>query len=135
MFVGGFNRGPLGGACQSRTSSSPFCPNPSYLDFWLVFFYNFFITEILIIIVSRWRGDKFLVAILYIVIFPVVIPVPSRRFCCCISLSGPWRRSGQQNSGRTASLSGSQYFNIIVRGVSVCAACFFPLGHHPRPCA
>ena len=36
---------------------------------------------------------------------------------------------------RTASLSVSQYFNIIVWGFSVCAAFFHPLGHHPCPCA
>ena len=84
---------------------------------------------------SGGRGNKFLVAILCIAIVPVVIPVPSHRGCCHSSISGPRQRGGLKNSGHNASLSDSQYFNIIVRGVLVCADWFRPFGHHPRPCA
>ena len=38
------------------------------------------------------------------------------------------------NYRRIASLSTSQYFNIIVRVVSVCVACFRPLCRPPSPC-
>ena len=105
------------------------------MDFWLGFFYNSDITKILFIIINCGVGDEVLVAILIIAIFPVGLPVPSRIGYCRISLSGPWWSGGLQNSRRTASLSASQYFNIIFRGVSVCADCFFPLGHHHCPCA
>ena len=131
MFFGRSNRGPLGGARRGSTPPPPWFLNPSSVDFWLGFFYNFNTTKILIIVVIRGRGDEFLFAILCIAIVPVVIPVPSRRGCCRISLSGPWRRSGLRNPRRTDSLSSSQYFNIIVQGVSVCAAWFLPLGNHP----
>ena len=55
MFVGGYNRCPLGGSCRGSTSPSPCCPNPSSLTFWLGFFYNFSITKIRVIVVSRGR--------------------------------------------------------------------------------
>ena len=111
------------------------CTNPSSLDFWLGFFYNLYITNILVIFFIRGRGEKFLVTILCIAITPVVIYVPSFRGCYRSSLSGPWLHGGLKNSMLTASLSASQYFNIIVQGVSVYVAWFFPLGHHPRICA
>ena len=134
MFVGGSNRGPLVRSLRGSTPPSLCCPNPSSLDFWIGFFYNFDITKILVIFVSRGRGEKFLVTILCITIVPVGIPVPSRRGCFRNSLSGPWRSGGLQNYGRTASLSASQHFNIIVWGVSVCTTRLRRLGHHPRTC-
>ena len=49
MFVGGSNRGPLGGALQGITSPSHCCTNPSSLDLWIGFSYNFDTTNILVI--------------------------------------------------------------------------------------
>ena len=134
MFVVGSIRGPLGRACWGSTSPSTCCPNTSSLDFWVLFFCNFDINKILVIVVRQGRGDKVLISILCIDSVPVVIPVPSRRGCCQSSLSRILQISGLRNYGRTASLSASQYFNIIIQGVLVCAACLLPLGHHPRPC-
>ena len=57
--------------------------------FWLGLFYNFDVTKILVIVVSRGGGEKFLVAIICITIVPVVIPVPSQRGCCHSSLREP----------------------------------------------
>ena len=138
MFVGGCNRGPLGGALQGITTPSPCCPNPSSLDFWIGIFYNFYnfdITNIFVIVISRGKGDVVLVSILCIYIVPIVIPVPSIRGCFRSSLSGPWQCDWLRNSGRTASLSASQYFITILQWVLVCVACFLPIGHHPCPCA
>ena len=53
MFVGRSNRGPLGGARWGSTYPSPCCPNPSSLNFWIGFFYNFDITNVLVIVVRR----------------------------------------------------------------------------------
>ena len=61
--------------------------------------------------------------------------MPSHRRFCRNSLSTPWGCGGLQISGRTASLSASQYFNIIVLRFLVCEACFHPLGCHPCPWA
>ena len=134
LFVGGSDWGPLGGACRGITPPSPCCPKTSSLYFWLGIVYNFDTTKILVIVVSRGRGDELSVAILCISILSVVIPVPYLRGCCRSSLSRPWWRGGLQNSGCTAFLSASQYFNIIVWGLLACVVCFFHLGHHPRPC-
>ena len=134
MFVGGSNRDPLGTACRVITSTYPWCTNPYSMYFWLGFFYNFEITKILVIVVRRGRGNKFLITIICIAIAPVVISVHSCRWFCHSYLSGPWRRGGMQNYGRTNLLSASQYFKIILQGVSLCAACFGPLGRHPCPC-
>ena len=71
IFVGRSNRGTLGRNLQGRTSHSPCCPNPSTLDFWIEFFYKFGITKILVFIVSRGRGNEFLVAILCVAIVPI----------------------------------------------------------------
>ena len=103
-----------------------------FLD-WI--FYNFDITKIPVIGVIWGRGNKVPVVILCIATAPLVIHVPSCIWFCRSSLSGPWRCSGMQNSGRTTYLSASQYFNIIVWGFSVCEAFFCPLGCHPCPCA
>ena len=135
MFVSGSNRGPIGGAFRGSTPPSPCCPNPSSLDFWIEIFYNFDITKSLVIIFIRGRSNLVLVTIICITILPVAIPVPYIRGCCRSSLSGPWRRGGMRNYGRTASLSDYQYFNIIFRGLLVCAAFFRLLGHHLSPCA
>ena len=75
MSVGGYNRGRLGGARQGITSSPPCCTNPSSMDFWLGFFYNFYITKIFVIVVIRGRSNEFLVAIVCIAIFPAVLSV------------------------------------------------------------
>ena len=133
MFVGGSNRGLLDGAHQGSTPPSPRFPNPSSLYFWIGFFYNFDITKIMFIVVSWGRGCEVLVAIICITIVPVVISVPYRRGFYCSSLSRPLRRGGLKNCGRTASLSASQYFNIIVWGVLVYAAWFCAFFHHPCP--
>ena len=109
-----------------------FCPNPSSFDFWPGFFYKFDITNILVIFFIRGIGGEFLVGILCIASVPVVILVPSSRRFCRSSLIGTWQRGGMWNSGRTASLIASQYFNIIVQLISVCAAWFWPLHRHPR---
>ena len=106
----------------------------SSLEFWLGFLYNFDITKILVIVVGRGRVDEFLVSVLCIAIVPLVVPVTSCRGCYCSSLRGTWRRGGLRNSGITASRSSSQYFNIIVQGVLVFTAYFWPLVHYPCPC-
>ena len=134
LFVGGSNRGPLGGTRRGSTPPPSFYPSPSSLDFWLGFFYNLDITKIIVIVFIWGRGDEFLVSILCIAIVPVVIPVPSSRGFYRSSLSGPWQCGGLQNSMRTASLSASKYFNIIVREVLICVACFLPIGNRPHTC-
>ena len=134
FFVGGSDWGTLGGACRGSTPPYPCCPKTSSLHFWLGIVYNFDTTKILVIVVSRGRGDELSVAILCISILSVVIPVPYLRGCCRSSLSRPWWRGGLQNSGCTAFLSASQYFNIIVWGLLECVVSFFHLGHHPCPC-
>ena len=134
MFVGGSNRGILVGAIRGSTSPTPWFPNPSSLDFWIGFFYSFYITKILVIFVRRGRDNEFQFAVLCIAITHVVIHVPSLIGCCRRSLSGPLQRGGLQKSGCTASVSASQYFNIIIQGALVSADFFLPIGHHPRPC-
>ena len=89
MIVGGSNRGPLGGARRGSTSPSSLLSQPLFSGFLDWIFYNFDVTKILIIVVSRGGGEKVLVAILCITIVPVVIHVPSHRGCCHSSLSGP----------------------------------------------
>ena len=104
------------------------------MDFWLRIFYNLDITYVLFIVVSRGGVDEVLIFIIYIAIVPVGIHVPSRRGFCSRSIIMPWQQGGLRNSRLTASLSASQYFNIIVQGLLVCAAFFRLLDHHPRPC-
>ena len=104
-----------------------------------IFGLDFYTTSIslrsLSLLSVRGEENELLVAIPCIAIFRIFILVPSRRGCCRSSFSGLWRHSRLWNSGRTPSLSASQYFNIIFQGVLLCAAWFFPIGHHPRPCA
>ena len=57
LFVGGSNRGTLCGSRQGRISPSPFCPNPSSMDLWIGFIYNFYITEIIVIVFIQ-RGSE-----------------------------------------------------------------------------